>query len=595
MGRRIPLWAMQVAALAVVLAGAFTLAFFQVADPDVFWHLKVGERIIETGHLVRTNVFSPLFPDHPWFNPEWGFQVLLALAYRSGGWGGVAAFKMALVLLLAAVIHRCLLGREDRALPAAALSLVVLAVSRLRLTERPQLASLVFFALVVWALDRHRRTGDRILFWLPVLFVAWGSMHPELVLGLLLLAGSAVGAWLDAHGAPAGDRDLPRRLGATAVACLLASCLNPHGYRVLLHPFPHFSQDAVVGVAEFQWASPAKAPLFWGLLALAAFAVLLNRRERRWAELLPCGGLAILGALYLRETPFFAIAAAPLVLGALSCRLSPRLLAGGSAAVAAVSVLWAMSYPSKTEYRWGWGVNSGVVPVSAADFILRERLPGNLYNNYREGGYLLWRLHPRLGAFQDGRISAYPAAFMAGLHAQHSGRSWRENLDRYEVNTVLVTQPDARLFFAREQWGIVYWDARFCVLVRRTRENGSILARHEYRHFLPQAQPWNTDDPRVMEEVLREMRRSQASQSVPDVHLMVRTAQILGMLGRLGEAKQQLLVAVTVAPRSAEAWLYLGKAHKELGEREQARATLRKAERLDQGVRVRARELIADL
>lgn len=580
---------------AAALAGAFALAFFQVVDPDVFWHLKVGERILDTGRLVRTNVFSAGFPDHPWFNPEWGFQVLLALAYRGGGWGGVAALKIAFVLSLAAVLHRCLLGRSARALPAAAMTLTVLAVARLRLTERPQLASLLFFAVVVLVIDRHRRSGDRSLFLLPALFAVWGNVHPELVLGLLFLGGSAVGAWIDGRRPAGTEGGLPRRLGAVAALCLAASCLNPHGYRVLLHPLPHFAQKAVVDVQEFHAASPAKFPLFWGLLAVGAVAAILSRREQRWATLLPCGGLAALGVLYLRETPYYAIAAAPAILGTLSRRLPPRAGAGVALAMASGSLLVAATGASGTEYRWGWGVNSAVVPVSAADFILRERLPGALYNDYREGGYLLWRLHPRLGVYQDGRISAYPEEFMAGLHARHSGAAWRENLDRFAVNTALATQAEARLFFPRAQWGVVYWDARYCILVRRTRENEGILARHEFHLFLPQAAPWNDADPAAMEAVLAEMRRSQAARTVPDADLMVLTAKLLGMLRRYREAEEQLSRAVAVAPRSAEAWFFLGRACMELGERDRAREALRRAGRLDPGLRARAGELLAGL
>ncbi len=89
---------------AAMVVAALALAWFKVADQDVFWHLKVGEVILDTGRLVTTNVFSSLFPDHPWFNPEWGFQVLLANAYRQSGRLGMALLKLLLVAAMAVAL-----------------------------------------------------------------------------------------------------------------------------------------------------------------------------------------------------------------------------------------------------------------------------------------------------------------------------------------------------------------------------------------------------------------------------------------------------------------------------------------------------------
>ena len=48
-----------------VLGVAFLLSFTLTCDPDVPWHLKTGQVILERGALLRTNTFSSTWPDHP--------------------------------------------------------------------------------------------------------------------------------------------------------------------------------------------------------------------------------------------------------------------------------------------------------------------------------------------------------------------------------------------------------------------------------------------------------------------------------------------------------------------------------------------------
>ncbi|MDT8306810.1 MAG: hypothetical protein RRC07_12810, partial [Anaerolineae bacterium] len=57
----------------------FALALFVVAvrktvDPDLWWHLRTGEYILNNG-LPRTDVFSFTVPDHRWITHEWLSQV----------------------------------------------------------------------------------------------------------------------------------------------------------------------------------------------------------------------------------------------------------------------------------------------------------------------------------------------------------------------------------------------------------------------------------------------------------------------------------------------------------------------------------------
>ena len=550
-------------ALLPVLAGLFVLAFYQVCDPDVFWQIKVGEVVLDTGRMVRTNVFAASYADHPWFNPEWLFQVGIALAYRGGGWVGVALFKFALLGVLAGLLHALLLARRRAPLLAAGIALAVFAAMRFRFTERPQLASLILFTATLLVVERARAGRPRLLWALPPLFALWSNLHAELLLGILWLAGTAVGGWVDARLArrrageavsPAGGVG-PGRLALAALACALASGANPGGYRVLYHPFPHFWQESIVDLGEFHWSHPAWVPLVWVLIAAVVATACVPRTRRAFADLLPLLGLAVLAVRYMREIPFFALAAAPWLQGALpgllpDGRRARRWLEAGVAAAALGCGVWAMRFDASMHYRWGYGV-SDFFPVQAADFVLREKLPGNLYNHYIDGGYLLFRLYPRLGVYQDGRLSAYPVEFMARMHAQHNGREWAENLETYRINTAVVPVVDARLFFPADRWQVVHADARYAVVVRRSAANAGLIA-----HLTATAQA-----------------RTPAGEAYLRGSQMMRS-------GRYADAAAAYREATRLDPAYADAWHNLGSALAAEGRIEEGIAALEEALRL---------------
>ncbi|HWR98311.1 MAG TPA: hypothetical protein VN317_07785, partial [Candidatus Methanoperedens sp.] len=162
----------------VVAGAAVVLSWYRFKDPDGFYHLKIGQLILEQGALLRTNTLSNLFADYPWNNPEWLFQILLALAHRLGGWVGVAILKSSLVLALALAVYVMARRQEAGRVASVALTLTLLSVDRFRMTERPHLVSHLFFALTVLLVEEHRRRRGRLgLLALPPLFAVWSNFH----------------------------------------------------------------------------------------------------------------------------------------------------------------------------------------------------------------------------------------------------------------------------------------------------------------------------------------------------------------------------------------------------------------------------------
>jgi len=500
---------------------ALLLTFTMTCDSDVLWHLKTGQVILERGSLLRTNTFASTYPDHPWPNPEWLFQVVLALVHRSGGFVAIGVLKVLVTLACAGVLFGLMVRRAGHPGTAAALVALVLAAIQFRLTERPHLFSFLFFLLTLLVAERAREGPSRLPWVLPALFALWSNIHPEFVMGFLALGAVLVGDALDRRLAPAGPDSRQARLLLPALLCVPAACFNPEGYHALLFPLLHTFIGPIVAVTEYAPTGALRVPAFWIVAALTAATLYRFRRASAWSEILLAGGMTVLGALYLRATPYFFLAAAPVLhrhataAATAGSRVNAQRLCAIAVVAAAVSLCWALGFERLLPYRWGLGLDDSAFPAAAAAAVERHALPGRLYNLYGDGGYLIYRLYPGAGVFQDGRLQAYPREFMARINAQFDERDWPAIVEEYQVNTLLLPIVTAGRLAPIDAWGMVFWDDSSCVLVRRTARNTALLSRLEYRLFRPGLEFQEIADPPRNAALVREMERNQSERLKP--------------------------------------------------------------------------------
>jgi tetratricopeptide (TPR) repeat protein len=128
------------------------------------------------------------------------------------------------------------------------------------------------------------------------------------------------------------------------------------------------------------------------------------------------------------------------------------------------------------------------LPQGAAEFVDRENLPGNIFNSYNIGGYLVWKLGPKYRDYIDGR--AVPFGPEAIPHEERllgisvDSPEWQQEADRYNINTVILPTGLGEIAYEQiadlcysEKWTPVYLDDLAIVLVRRIAENQELINR----------------------------------------------------------------------------------------------------------------------
>src|SRR3974377_1083296 len=75
-------------------------------DPGTFFHTKMGEMILESGHLPQTDIFSFTFPGKPWIAHQWLGECLMGVIHRISGFDGLLLVTATLLAYLFAWISQ---------------------------------------------------------------------------------------------------------------------------------------------------------------------------------------------------------------------------------------------------------------------------------------------------------------------------------------------------------------------------------------------------------------------------------------------------------------------------------------------------------
>ena len=192
MQRHAPVLALAVAIAVVLLPRLLTV----YADPDLWWHLYVGERILDTGTLPEVDDLSFTAAGDPWIDHEWGVEILMALAWRAAGPPGLTLLRIGLLLALTGGLTFLLWQRWRHPLGCALAVLVALPFVSMFINVRAHAFTYTLAVGVLVLLELARRRPVLLLA-LPLLMVLWVNLHGGFLLGLVLglvgIAGLALG------------------------------------------------------------------------------------------------------------------------------------------------------------------------------------------------------------------------------------------------------------------------------------------------------------------------------------------------------------------------------------------------------------------
>ena len=471
---------------AVLLFGLLAMTARNATDPDLWWHLRTGEWIVQAGHVPRFDLFSFTRAGHAWIAQEWLSEVTFYELWKHGGTAALIIFSAVITTVGFMLLYlRCLSAGEGKRHWAAAGTALGALASSACWGVRPQMFTFTLASLLLWLMDAgEERPG--LLVWIPPLFVLWLNLHAGFALGPALLLAYGIGLILETA---LGDTPWPAvrpiliRTGVLVVACLALVPLNPNGARLYRYPLDTLRSQGMRSLIG-EWFSPdfhqlTYRPLLavWLLLVVALAVSRVRIRGRVLVPLL----LTAVGSLdAVRHIPIFILVAIPVMVaaipsyGARAADFSTR--PGGlqfrrlfNSAMVILIAMFAL-------VKWGVvlrneGVREAAVFPRAAIASMRTAgLPPRVFAYYDWGGYVIWNLYPDYRVFVDGRADLYGDELLREFKtAIHMQKGWREVLDGWKVETVLVPPSCAlaQALLLDGGWETAFRDSQAIVFVRR--------------------------------------------------------------------------------------------------------------------------------
>jgi len=369
--------------VAVVFGLLLGISWYRL-DPDFGWHLAAGNYIRAHG-IPAHDIFTYTARNFPWIDHEWGNDVIVSWLYQLGGY-------FVLCILYAALWASALFVNGRRSLKVLSLA----AVAFLPYAGiRPIAWTVLGFALLL------RFTSDKSRFpklAIPLIFIIWANLHGGFVIGLVYLAYLAIAR-------------RSRSWGLILLLSIFATFINVYGPRLYVEiARTLFDRSLHSQISEWEPFYILGPSWPYIILWMSGFWLFSRKKISHWLRFDTL--LLVAGFSSSRNIPLFIVASLgntdaylKKALGMIPKRLDwPRKLVLGGLAIA---VVISVGYGLKATY-WPFAPRESAYPVQAVAYLQTNACPGNLFNDYNYGGYLIWKL-PSEPVYIDGRMPSWRA------------------------------------------------------------------------------------------------------------------------------------------------------------------------------------------
>lgn len=561
----------------------FIISFTRIHNGDIWWSMAEGREITTSHSLQNENRFSYTFPSQPWTSAQWLFSLTAYGIYQLTGVPGLILIKIAVFLFILLLLIKILQPRMPNQFVLILLLLLFILSVHFRIMIRAHLFSILFFTMFLFLIDRYRTGKHRYLYWLPLITLFWSNSHSGLVFGFGLLALVALEDFLlflnkKQHSFQQLLRKpLFRHYLLVALACLITGFINPQGPYWLVHATSHLDIGGLITLVEYQpsWELlPTTLPFYFLVITYLTITVIRIIATKRFQPY----DLATLVFLYFslwhnRIIPYFS------AIAIVSCAYSLISLKnktyfgflkkedGRSSKSQIISLLLGLFlilsplflfgrlpfFPAQNDF--GLGVNHFRLPVKATSFLKANPIPGNVFNSYYWGGYLIWELYPQKQVFIDGRVPAYPSKFidMASQFRQYP-QAFKAIDDIYQFQYLFF--PGSYLawniekYYDPTEWIPVYWDQNGArIYIRNNEQNAYYISKFGYRYFTPgfseEAYQRLKSNPAYLNQLIQEICRHYKWTGLKSDLLLLSIAEI---------EYNKILKITNQPPFSADSW-----------------------------------------
>ena len=472
-----------------------------LSDGDTGYHIRTGELILRTWQVPTQDPYAFHYPPLKWTAHEWLSEIIMAGVFRSAGLTGIVLFFVFLLALTHWLLYESLRSRCNDLFLCVIVALLATATSSTHWLARPHVFSLLFTVIWCHCLDGFQYRNQNSLIYLPFLMLLWVNLHGGFIIGLIVLGVYLVGNVLFALTDRSRSREHKRKaktLLGLFIASLSMCLINPYGVEILWFPF-RLTGDRFIMDRVTEFLSPnfhEVLPFKYMFLATIG-ALALSRSALNFIELMLLLLVSYMALYSARHVSLFAIVVSPILLRRLEfivAELPDRFLRFYHRRVANLTAIdrnvKGYLWPGASLVCFIGLLAAGTIhyhfsdksfPVAAVEFLKKESVTGNMFNNDEFGDYLIFAAWPAYRVFMDGRSDMYGEKYGSDyFRIANAQRGWKEVLQKHNITWVLFDTESPLVAALQEQrdWQPIYTDRVATIFVKKVPAHASLLAKY---------------------------------------------------------------------------------------------------------------------
>jgi len=473
---------------------------------DLGRHLKNGEIIwnnlaskgLAFPEVISRNLYSYTYSNYPFLNHHWGSGVLFYLIQKIFGFAGLSAF-FTLISLFTFLIFFLIARKISNFNTALLTSVIIIPILVSRTEIRPEAFSYLLSGIFLWILIFKRKK----LWLLPVLEILWVNLHIYFFLGLFLIGVFGVRE-LFIFFAEKSKKSLKeiKKLFLAGGAAVLATLINPAFIKGALYPlqifkgygYRLFENQSVLFLDKIvRYPQNLYFKIAFGILILSWVYVLIKRQKISITNLIFSFFFSYLGWTAVRNFSLFGLFLIPVIAENFKGIFKGEREDYQSFITSSLTIILTVGMFLLNPIYWQGKISLGVGlkegNENAANFFQKNNLAGPIFNNYDNGGYLIYFLFPREKVFVDNRPEAYPQDFFEQVYIpmQENNGKWQEIDKKYRFNAIFFHRNDltpwGQTFLITRikdfAWAPVYVDDEQIIFLKRNKQNDEVIKKFE--------------------------------------------------------------------------------------------------------------------
>ena len=145
--------------------------------------------------------------------------------------------------------------------------------------------------------------------------------------------------------------------------------------------------------------------------------------------------------------------------------------------VAAVILVIVLAKGGKIDFQF----DPKTKPVAAVEFLKKENIQGNMYDNDEFGDYIIYASWPQYRVFFDGRSDMYGTEKLKEyLKVARVKPGWDEVLQKYNIDWIIynANSPLSMFLMERDDWKLIYADKVANIFVKDIPEYQYLIEKY---------------------------------------------------------------------------------------------------------------------